>query len=142
MNGKMFTLALVVLIPVFGCHKLPERPEGMPELTPCKILVTFGGEKISGVGVLLQPKERNSALWPAGSTTDEQGTAVLKTAAYYEGVAPGEYFISFQKFAEPEMRPDGMALPAKALIPEKYSQNRSRETITISKEQSEYQFEL
>ncbi len=80
--------------------------------------------------------------WPAGGQTDEQGQAVLKTAAHYDGVVPGNYIVSFQKNAEPELRPDGMPLPAKSLIPLKYQQQNSKETLTVTKDKAEYVFEL
>ena len=127
---------------IAGCQRLPERPEGMPELVPCTVVVTFGGEKMEDVGILLQPKNTKENNWPAGGQTDAEGKVSLKTAAYYQGVVPGEYTISFQKHAPEEMRPDGMALPTKSLIPLKYSTGKSKETITVSKSQSEYIFTL
>ena len=125
-----------------GCQRLPERPEGMPELIPCTIIVTFGGEVMEGVRVLFHPKNREENTWAAGGQTDVEGKAIMTTAAYYRGVAPGEYTISFQKYAPEEMRPDGMPLPAKSLIPLKYSTNRSKETIVVSQPQKEYVFAL
>ena len=127
---------------IVGCQRLPERPDGMPELTRCTIHVAFGGERLQGVGVLLQPTDAQVSNWPAGGQTDAEGKAVMKTAAHYNGVVPGEYFVVFQKHAEPELRGDGMPLPAKSLIPIKYSKANTTETIVVTKEQSEYVFEL
>jgi hypothetical protein len=120
-----------------GCQRLPERPEGMPDLVPCTVVVTFGGEKLEGVGLILQPMNKEESNWPAGGQTDTEGKAVLKTAAYYQGVVPGEYTISFQKRSVPE----DMG-PGKPLIPLKYFPNNSKETITVSKSQTEYVFAL
>ena len=125
-----------------GCQRLPDRPEGMPELTRCTIYVTLGGEHLQGVGVLLQPTDVQVSNWPAGGQTDAKGNAVMKTAAYYNGVVPGEYFVIFQKYAEPELRRDGMPLPAKSLIPIKYSKASTTEKIVVTKEQTDYVFEL
>jgi hypothetical protein len=125
-----------------GCQRLPERPEGMPELVPCVVVVTFGGEKIEGVRVLFHPKHAEENTWSAGGQTDAEGRAVMTTAVYYRGVVPGEYTVSFQKSAPDEMRPDGMPLPGRPLIPLKYSPNRSTETIVVSKSQTEYVFIL
>ena len=125
-----------------GCQRLPERPEGMPALTPCTILATFGGERLQGVSVLLQPQDPQVQNWSAGGQTDAEGKAVLKTAAYYNGVVPGEYFVIFQKYAEPELGRDGMPLPAKPLIPIRYSKANWTETIVVTKQQAEYDFEL
>jgi hypothetical protein len=121
---------------LIGCQRLPERPEGMPELVPCTIVVTFGGEKMEGVAVLLQPKNKEASNWPGGGKTDVEGKAVIKTAAYYEGAVPGEYTISFQK-----SRPEEMG-PGVPLIPAKYFPTQSKETITVSKSQAEYVFTL
>jgi hypothetical protein len=131
----------VLTVFILGCRK-PERPEGMPDLTPCIIVVTFGGEKIDGVGVQLHSQDPTTNEWVSGGRTDVHGKAVLKTGVYFDGAVPGNYIISFQKFAEQELSPDGMALQSKPLIPKKYLPNQSKETITVTKEQKEYVFEL
>ena len=128
--------ACVCLLSFIGCQRLPQRPEGMPELVPCTVVVTFGGEKMDEVGILFQPKNRDENNWAAGGQTDAEGKAVMKTAAYYEGVVPGEYTISFQKSV-----PEGMG-PGKPLIPIKYFPAKSKETITVTREQAEYVFTL
>jgi hypothetical protein len=132
----------VVLFALVGCQRLPERPEGMPELTRCTILVTFGGERLQGVSVILRPVDPQFSKWLAGGQTDAGGKAVMKTAAHYDGVVPGEYFVIFQKHAEPELRSDGMPFPAESLIPIKYSNTDSTEMIVVAKGQAEYVFEL
>jgi len=142
----MFLITSILLSLLFGgCTRLPERPEGMPELTPCMIEVTFSGERLPDVGVLLKPKDavnNSSTSWPAGGKTDSQGKAVMMTAAHYKGVAPGEYVISFEKYTPEETRRDGMPLPAKPLVPLKYSSRQSKETVTVTKSQAVYTFEL
>ena len=139
--SAIYILSVLFFVSV-GCQRLPERPAGMPELTRCTILASFGGERLQGVSVQLQPKEAQAQNWPAGGQTDAEGKAVMKTAAHYNGVVPGEYFVIFQKYADPELRGDGMPLPAKPLIPVKYSKANSTETIVVTKEQAEYLFEL
>ncbi|MDR0610417.1 MAG: hypothetical protein LBG58_09935 [Planctomycetaceae bacterium] len=138
-----FTIALTMILTlcIFGCRK-PERPEGMPDLTPCIISVTFGGEKIEGVGVQLHSQHSSTNEWGSGGRTDVNGKAFLKTGAYFDGAVPGNYIISFQKFAEQELSPDGMALQSKPLIPKKYLPGQSKEMITVTKEQKEYVFDL
>ena len=132
----------LIFLCVIGCQRLPERPDGMPELVPCTVIVTFGGEKVEEVGISLVPKNQAESNWPAGGQTDAEGKAILKTSGFYQGVVPGEYTILFKKFAPEEMRPDGMALPAKPLIPPMYSTGKSKETITVTKDQTEYTFTL
>ena len=132
----------VSLLCFIGCQRLPERPEGMPELVPCTVVVTFGGEAIEEVQIVLHPKNKEASNWSAGGQTDAEGKAVLKTAAYYEGVALGEYTISFQKHAQTEVGQGVMDVPTRSLIPVKYSPAHSKETISVSKTQTEYVFAL
>ena len=141
----MIFMTIPGMLFVIGCQHLPDRPEGMPELTPCTMEVTFGGEQLSDVGVLLKPKDAGNATsisWAAGGKTDHEGRAVMITAAHYRGVVPGEYVVSFEKYAPEEMRGDGMPLPAKPLVPLKYSQKQSKETVTVTKSQNVYTFDL
>jgi hypothetical protein len=138
-----YSIVFITILTLFicGCRK-PERPEGMPDLTPCIVSVTFGGEKLEGVGVQLHSQDPATKEWVSGGRTDVNGKAFLKTGTYFDGAVPGNYIISFQKFAEQEFSPDGMALQSKPLIPKKYMPGQSKETITITKEQKEYVFEL
>jgi hypothetical protein len=114
----------------------------MPKLTPCTVVVLFGSEKLEGVGILLHPKDTKTNKWYAGGQTDTEGKAVLKTASYYLGVVPGEYVVSFQKYAPDEFTPDGMLRPAKLITQKKYAPGQSKETVTITENQKEYIFEL
>jgi hypothetical protein len=123
-----------------ACRPQPRPPKEMPPLTPCIVIVTFGGEKIEHVGVRLRPKETGNR-WGAGGLTDAEGKAVLKTAGPFEGVVPGEYIISFGKKVSPPAA-EHMTSPRISLIPAKYDANHSKETITITAEQKEYVFEL
>jgi hypothetical protein len=138
---KIIIVSFVISIAfVMGCRRL-ERPEGMPDLTPCTISVTFGGEIMEDVGIILTPIDKTNN-WSAAGKTDKEGKTVLKTRLYFNGVAPGNYTISFQKYAEPELSADGMALPAKLLIPKKYTSGNSKEIIEVTTDKSEYNFTL
>ena len=144
-RNPVLIAAILAILCTNGCQRLPDRPEGMPDLTPCTIEVTFGGERLADVGVLLKPKEvenNTPSGWSAGGKTNAEGKAIMMTAAHYTGVAPGEYVVSFEKYAPEEMRRDGMPLPAKPLVPLKYSQRQSQENITVTKSQTVYTFEL
>lgn len=134
-------LTIGFTVGVIGCNRLPERPIDMPDLTPCTIEVTFGEEQLEGVGVQLLPIEQENG-WNAGGKTDSSGKAIMKTAAHYNGVAPGTYWVIFRLYEEPELGIDGMSLPAKPLIPIEYSQKGAIEPITVTKAQSSYSFEL
>lgn len=131
-------IVLVVLLSFFGCRRTIPRPEGLPPLVPCTVSVTFGGEKIANVGVLLRSKTPDNR-WGAGGRTNSDGKVVLKTAGAFEGVVPGEYVISFSRRVT---HSDGPMGGEYSLIPEKYAPGRSEETITVTKDQAVYVFEL
>jgi len=139
------TLCFVTLLGLFlciGCGKrIPIRPVGMPETTPCLLTVTFGDERIEGVGVLLTPKDK-SQRWFAGGMTDQEGKAALKTGGHYEGVIPGEYAVSFQKSGRVELDKNDMPIRSHSIIPAKYTASKSRETIIVTKSQVDYLFTL
>ena len=137
-------LCAVLLSAVFLCgcgRRLPDRPSGMPDTTPCTLTVTFGGEKIKEVAVLFTPKNK-SQRWYAGGTTDADGKAAMKTGGYYDGVIPGEYTVSFQKTGQVELDKYDMPIRSHSVIPLQYTAGRSKETITVTKEQPDYVFEL
>ena len=136
-TSRIFAI-LIVLLLLVGCRKTVPRPEGMPDLVPCTVTVTFGGETIENVGVLLRSTEPGNR-WGAGGRTDAKGKIVLKTAGAFEGVVPGEYIISFSKRVT---RSDGPMGGEVSLIPEKYAPKQSTETITVTKDQVEYSLAL
>ena len=137
-------LCAILLCAVFLCgcgQRLPDRPSGMPDTTPCTLTVTFGGEKIEDVAVLFTPKNK-SQRWYAGGTTDVDGKVVMKTGGYYDGVIPGEYTVSFQKTGQVELDKYDMPIRSHSVIPLQYTAGLSKETITITKEQSAWVLEL
>ena len=134
LNIVVFILAFVI---GFGCSRGPKRPADMPKPTPCIVRVTFGGEVMEGVSVYLTPEDKHVNKWGAAGLTNAEGRAIMKTNAAFEGAVPGNYTISFRKLAEPV----DMNTPP-TLIPEKYTLGKSQETMTVSKEQSEYTFSL
>jgi hypothetical protein len=136
-TSRIFAL-LIVLLLLVGCRKTVPRPEGMPDLVPCTVTVTFGGEAIENVGVLLRSTEPGNR-WGAGGRTDVKGKTVLKTAGAFEGVVPGEYTISFSRRVTSSDSPMGGEV---SLIPEKYAPKQSMEIITVTKGQAEYSFAL
>ncbi|MDR0335770.1 MAG: hypothetical protein LBI18_01630 [Planctomycetaceae bacterium] len=135
--GLVILSLLVFVFLAVGCHRKPTRPADLPELTPCTISVTFGGEVIEGVGIILIPEDTQINKWRAGGKTDNEGRATMITSSVFDGVVPGNYVVSFKKLDKPV----GMQEPP-SLIPKKYLPNQSKETITVTKEQKEYVFEL
>ncbi|MDR1494148.1 MAG: hypothetical protein LBT05_15715 [Planctomycetaceae bacterium] len=128
---------LIFAAEIFGCQRGPKRPDDLPKLTPCTVSVTFGGKTMEGVAVFLTPENNELNKWGAAGKTDANGKAKLTTSFAFEGVVPGKYIISFKKWGEST----NMNQPP-SLIPKKYTQGQSKETITVTKEQREYSFEL
>ncbi|MDR2755286.1 MAG: hypothetical protein LBC20_06230 [Planctomycetaceae bacterium] len=127
----------VCILLLTGCHWGPKRPADLPELTPCTIFVTFGGEVMEGVGVMLIPEDKQVNKWSSGGKTNIEGKATMITSSVFKGVVPGNYIVSFKKSGQPV----DMNEPP-SLIPKKYMSGQSKETITVTKEQKEYVFEL
>jgi hypothetical protein len=135
-----FTTVIYLLVSVLlltGCHWRAKRPADLPELIPCTISVTFGGEVMEGVGVMLIPENKQVNKWAAGGKTNHEGKATMVTSSVFGGVVPGNYIVSFKKLD----KPIGMNEPP-SLILKKYTPGQSKETITVTKEQQEYVFEL
>ncbi|MDR1271303.1 MAG: hypothetical protein LBK82_17490 [Planctomycetaceae bacterium] len=135
-----FTTIICLSVIVFlltGCHWGPKRPADLPELTPCTISVTFGGEVMEGVGVMMIPEDKQVNKWSAGGKTNNEGKATMTTSSVFGGVVPGNYIVSFKKLD----KPIDMNEPP-PLIPKKYLPGQSKETIAVTKEQQEYVFQL
>lgn len=127
-------LLLTATISGISCSYRPqlERPKGMPELLPCSISVTFGGNVIEGVMVSLIPIESNSDWKPSG-TTDKNGTAILSTSYGFKGVPAGKYTVAFVRVVEnPNYNEnDSKSMPNRSLIPLKYGLKKSTEQVEV-----------
>jgi hypothetical protein len=142
MLNRVCLAVLLCTVCLSGCgQRLPNRPSGLPDTTPCDLTVTFGGEKIEDVSVLFTPKDK-SQRWYAGGKTDSDGKASMKTGGHYVGVVPGEYVVSFQKAGRVELDEHEMPIRSHSLIPVKYTAGQSKETIIVTEEKSVYVFEL
>jgi len=142
MKHYLTILPVLFVLVAFGCGKrLPPRPDGMPATVPCVVEVRFGGQAIEDVAILFQPKDTTSQ-WSAGGSTDAKGKAVMKTGGYYSGVVPGEYAVSFRKVDHVELDRHGMPMRSHSAIPIQYTDGHSKETITVTADQSVYVFEL
>lgn len=124
-----------------GCKRLPPRPEGMPELYPCTMHVTFGGEIVEGVRVGLISDDPALKKWRAGGVTDAEGNVVIKTAAYYDGAAAGTFKLSFSK-SEDRLGDTLEEMQPLSLIPLKYLPVNTKLTVEIKPEKNEFVYEL
>lgn len=133
--------AALVTTALCGCKRLPPRPEGMPELYPCTMHVTFGGEIVEGVRVGLISDDPALKKWRAGGVTDAEGNVVIKTAAYYDGAAAGTFKLSFSK-SEDRLGDTLEEMQPLSLIPLKYLPVNTQLTVEIKPEKNEFVYEL
>ncbi|MDR1479628.1 MAG: hypothetical protein LBJ00_11880 [Planctomycetaceae bacterium] len=149
-RGLLFVQALeyyfVVVIMLFSvlamvgcsCRRLPPPPEGLPELHPCKITVTFGGQAFEGINVSLasvDPKNK----WKAGGRTDQNGVAEIRTSFAFVGAPLGQFKVGFDKIRE-EATENSNAVIYISSIPLKYGRNKTTEIIEIKKGKNEFNF--
>lgn len=123
-----------------GCLQ-PERPEGLPELYPCEIVVTFGGEPLEGVLATLTPESPELKKWRAGGTTDAEGRIKVKTAFCWEGVAAGTYRLGFTK-EEERVGDTAEEMTPMSLIPLKYAPQNTELTFEAKPGKNKATFEL
>lgn len=140
---RKLSLLLLVGLTVLGCRRLPPPPEGLPELHPCKITVTFGGEAIEGVAVTLIPEDP-TVKWRSGGRTDDKGTVQMKTSFAYAGVPVGTYRVGFDKT---EDNPVKVAKTVKdmtpfSVFPLKYRPDNTKEKIEVKPGKNEFNFTL
>ncbi|MDR3110330.1 MAG: hypothetical protein LBU65_11710 [Planctomycetaceae bacterium] len=131
---KKIIVLLFLAVFCTACNSRPklERPEGMPELVPCSITVTFDGKSIQGVTILLVPLEGDTQWSPSG-TTDTNGRAYPDTSYGFKGVPVGKYKVSFTCFeTDPNYNENDPKSPwAKSSIPLKYSKSKSKEVLEV-----------
>jgi hypothetical protein len=145
-RNLIYTTILIIFVTFsISCNNRPklERPEGMPELHPCSVTVTFGGQAIEGVVVSLTPED--GSKWGASGSTNKNGTAALSTSYGFKGVPEGKYTIAFVRIIQnPDFDDnDPKSMPFRSLIPAKYGKGKSKETVEIKAgEKNKFTFEL
>ena len=141
MKRSLLLSVLIIAMAAFstGCRRSVPKPEGLPQLYPCEIEVTFGGKAIEGVGVLLRATDPDMKRWGAGGLTDGEGKVIPKTASAFAGVPKGEYIVSFSKRVTVQRGPMGDEI---SLIPVQYERKNSKVTIVIDEEHHLFKLEL
>jgi hypothetical protein len=136
-----FFVALFIFFVAEGCRRLPPPPEGLPQLYPCKITVTFGGEIVEDVTVSLISSDP-TFKWKSGGKTDKNGVAELRTSFAYPGVPEGTFTVAF---AKTKNGPGGDTIEEMtpiSIIPLKYSASQSKQTVEIKRGKNEFSFTL
>ena len=97
-----------VLCVLSGCEKAP-RPDGFPDLFPCKITITQEGKPLEDALVRLMP-EGWTFQWTISGKTDKNGVANIVTHTNYAGVPEGTFKVCVSK---EEITPSQFPPPAK-----------------------------
>ncbi|MDR0337515.1 MAG: hypothetical protein LBI18_10540 [Planctomycetaceae bacterium] len=97
---KISVYVPIIFVLILGCSS-KQQPDDLPVLYPCKVTVIQDGQPLAGASVILQLTENVSAhsgkAWIPMGLTDENGVAVIKTNAKYDGAPLGQYKIVVNK---------------------------------------------
>ena len=94
---RIIVLLLAASCFCIGCNRGPQKPPGFPELFPCKITITQGGQPLEGASVVLFPKSGGSSGWNTEGVTNAQGIAELNTHLEFRGAPVGDYVVRVSK---------------------------------------------
>lgn len=84
-------LGLVAL----GCSG-DDRPAGLPDLAPVKIIILQDSKPLEGASVQLLSDEPSSK-WAVGGSTNAMGEAIIMTHGKYDGAPAGKYKVTVDK---------------------------------------------
>ncbi len=93
-------LALMLLtaaVLFVGCKGEP-RPDGMPNLVPCTVVITQNNAPLEGASIELYSKGE-SCPWPITGKTDAEGKANLVTYGKFQGAPKGTFTVVVEKTA-------------------------------------------
>ncbi|MDR2439918.1 MAG: carboxypeptidase-like regulatory domain-containing protein [Planctomycetaceae bacterium] len=114
------TLVFVTVILYLSSCGGTKKPDGLPDLYPCRIVVTVNEAPLEGALVSLSG---NDGRWPGNGFTDQQGIAVIRTRGQFVGVAEGTYKVTVSKVLPPPPtgKDEGSTKEPKQLINSKYT---------------------
>jgi hypothetical protein len=90
MSRKNSLLALLFLLPLFGCN----ADDGLPKTVPAKGTVSVDDKPIEGAVVVLM---QDSGTYFARGITDKSGNFSLDAFETKKGAVPGEYKVTVSK---------------------------------------------
>jgi hypothetical protein len=94
---KYYTFILILFFATFtGCGQRSQRPDDLPQLSPCKITVTQDGVPLQEANVVMFSKETSVKYRNATGMTDNNGIAEMRTYGF-SGVPVGVYKIMVKK---------------------------------------------
>jgi len=87
---------LLVFLMLVGCGQ-SKRPDGLPPLYPCTVLVLQEGKPLEKAQVLLIQQDNAGIRWVVGGITDTNGEVQVATYGQYPGAPLGEYKVTVTK---------------------------------------------
>jgi hypothetical protein len=97
---KIIVYIFIIFISILGCSS-QQLPDDLPTLYPCKITVIQDGQPLADASVILHLTDHSTnhggKSWVPMGLTDENGVAVIKTNARYNGAPLGKYKILVNK---------------------------------------------
>jgi len=90
----LFSLLVFALFSA-GCSS-KKKPDGLPTLYPCEIVVKQEGAPLTGATVMLL-SEDNSVSWTVGGGTNDAGVARIFTHGDFAGAPLGRYKVTITK---------------------------------------------
>lgn len=91
-----FILVILTFVTCVSCAKV-QKPDGMPDLYPCTITLTQGGEPLEGASILCQSDDSKLIRWAITGLTDANGVAKIFTMGKFEGAPLGTYAVVVTK---------------------------------------------
>lgn len=126
-----------------------KKPQGLPELHPCKIKVVQEGAPLAGVILYLKGA---STKYPLSGTTDQEGIAEIVTMGKYSGAPEGEYTVTLEKRIsdpekiEPKVEAGVLVYPNAKLYslldPKLSDEKKSPHKITVEKKSNSFDIDV
>ena len=91
-----FIFALLTIATCVSCAKV-QKPDGMPDLYPCTITLTQGGEPLEGAAIICQSDDPKLIRWAITGLTDANGIAKISTMGKFQGAPVGTYAVVVTK---------------------------------------------
>ncbi len=96
LNRIAALLGILTLATCVSCAKV-QKPDGMPDLYPCTVTLTQGGEPLEGALIHCQSDDPKLIRWAVTGQTDAKGVAKIFTMGKYEGAPAGTFAVVVTK---------------------------------------------
>jgi len=96
-KSRLYPVCLLIAVfLIVGCDNA-KRPDGLPKLYPCSILVQQDGQPLEKAQVMLVQQDNAGTRWVVGGITGSDGIVQVSTYGQYPGAPLGEYKVTVTK---------------------------------------------